>query len=109
MANRNSIKKKGPSYKQIFDTCTNYQKKAVFLLAGCIEESKEEVYVEKLVEAHKDDNFLTIGDILGSLTKEQAQAIDYILKAVAREHNKELKEDNAVDHTEEENNERNES
>ena len=91
MANRNSIKKKGPSYKQVFDTCTNYQKKAVFLLAGCIEESKEEVDVEKLVEAHKDDNFLTIGDILGSLTKEQAQSVDYILKAAARVHNKELK------------------
>lgn len=102
MANRNSIKKKEPSYKQVFDTCTNYQKKAVFLLAGCIDESKEEVDVEKLVEAHKDDNFLTIGDILGSMSKEQAQAVDFILKAVAREHNKELKES-------EENDERNES
>ena len=102
MANRNSIKKKGPSYKQVFDTCTNYQKKAVFLLAGCIEESKEEVDLEKLVEAHKDDNFLTIGDVLGSMTKEQAQAVDYILKAAARVHNKELKES-------EENDERDES
>ena len=102
MANRNSIKKKGPSYKQVFDTCTNYQKKAVFLLAGIIDESKKEVDVEKLVEAHKDDNFLTIGDVLGSMSKQQAQAVDFILKAVAREHNKELKES-------EENDERNES
>ena len=102
MANRNSIKKKGPSYKQVFDTCTNYQKKAVFLLAGCIEESKEEVDVEKLVAAHKDNNFLTIGDVLGSMTKEQAQAVDYILKATARVHNKQLKGS-------EENDERNES
>ena len=93
MSNRNKIKKV-PSYKQVFDTCNEIQKKAVFFLAGCVDERKDKIEdLEKFVQERKGMDFMTIGDVLATMSKEQLTAVDFILRACVNEHNRLLAED----------------